>query len=288
MAKRPDYFDDLVLTPNDNNIVAGIEGGLAIKGHGTFKFQIEDNDGKIHLIKIPNSKYAPGLKYSLISPQHWAQEAKDHYPKCQGTRSELDDNHCILIWGQGKYRRSVPFSPMTNTPTFRLAPASYLYRAFIAVHEAMEAQQYRREHVVQIPDLYPRVDEEYIADENLFFDAEEHDKEMSVLEGARPDNETVLTSNLTSSSVNKNEDRHLERRGPLTFDPSPPLDDNHQVDLIAADKQSELMRWHHCLGHLSFAKIKALALAGEIPKKLAKVKPPVCAGCLYGAMTKVN
>jgi hypothetical protein len=93
---------------------------------------------------------------------------------------------------------------------------------------------------------------------------------MSVLEGARPDNKTVLASNLTSSSVNKNEDRHVERRGPLTFDPSPPLDDNDQVDLIAADKQSKLMRWHHCLGHLSFAKIKALALAGKIPKKLAK------------------
>jgi hypothetical protein len=130
--------------------------------------------------------------------------------------------------------------------------------------------------------------EEYIADENLFFDAQEHNKEMSVLEGARPDDETVLTSNLTSSSVNKNEDRHVERQGPLTFDPSPPLDDNDQVDLIAADEQSELMRLHHCLGHLSFAKIKALALAGKIPKKLAKVKPPVCAGCLYSAMTKVN
>jgi hypothetical protein len=34
--------------------------------------------------------------------------------------------------------------------------------------------------------------------------------------------------------------------------------------------------------------LKILAEAGEIPKKLAKVKPPVCAGCLYGAMTKVN
>jgi hypothetical protein len=132
------------------------------------------------------------------------------------------------------------------------------------------------------------VDEEYIADENLFFDAQEHNKEISVLEGARPDDETVLTSNLTSSSVNKNEDRHVERWGPLTFDPSPPLDNNDQVNLVAADEQSELMCWHHRLGHLLFAKIKALALAGEIPKKLAKVTPPICAGCFYGAMTKVN
>jgi hypothetical protein len=132
------------------------------------------------------------------------------------------------------------------------------------------------------------MDEEYIADENLFFDAQKHDKEMSVFEGARPDDKTVPTSNLTSSSDTESEHRHVKRRGPLTFDPSPPIDKNDQVDLVAADEQSELMRWHHRLGHLSFAKIKALALAGEIPKKLAKVKPPVCAGCLYGAMTKVN
>ncbi len=33
--------------------------------------------------------------------------------------------------------------------------------------------------------------------------------------------------------------------------------------------------------------LKLLALNGEIPKKLAKVKPPKCAGCLFGAMTKI-
>jgi hypothetical protein len=47
------------------------------------------------------------------------------------------------------------------------------------------------------------------------------------------------------------------------------------------------MQWHHRLGHLSFAKLKKLAILGEIPKRLAKVKPPVCAGCLFGAMTKI-
>jgi hypothetical protein len=47
------------------------------------------------------------------------------------------------------------------------------------------------------------------------------------------------------------------------------------------------MRWHYRLGHLSFQKLKQLALNGEIPKKLLKLKPPKCAGCLFGAMTKL-
>ncbi len=47
------------------------------------------------------------------------------------------------------------------------------------------------------------------------------------------------------------------------------------------------MQWHYRLGHLTFPKLKQLALTGEIAKKLAKVLPPKCAGCLFGAMTKL-
>ncbi len=75
--------------------------------------------------------------------------------------------------------------------------------------------------------------------------------------------------------------------GPLTFDPTPQLEDDEQHQHVATDDQSELMRWHHRLDHLSFSKLKKLTIIGEIPKQLAKVKPPVCAGCIFGATTKV-
>jgi hypothetical protein len=39
--------------------------------------------------------------------------------------------------------------------------------------------------------------------------------------------------------------------------------------------------------HLTFPKLKQLALNGKIPKKLAKLLPPKCAGCLFGVMTKL-
>jgi hypothetical protein len=67
----------------------------------------------------------------------------------------------------------------------------------------------------------------------------------------------------------------------------PPIAEDEDVTLAAADDQAELMRWHYRLGHLSFQKLKQLALNGEIPKKLLKLKPPTCAGCLFGAMTKL-
>jgi hypothetical protein len=47
------------------------------------------------------------------------------------------------------------------------------------------------------------------------------------------------------------------------------------------------MHWQYRLGHLSIPKLKQLAFNVKIPKKLAKVLPPKCAGCLFGVMTKL-
>jgi hypothetical protein len=96
LGNHPDQFEDLKM--HKDTEVEGIKGGLDIKGTGTFKFHIKDDKGGVHLIKIPNSKYVPDLKVCLLSPHHWAQEAKDHYPVKKGTRMEEDDEALTLIW----------------------------------------------------------------------------------------------------------------------------------------------------------------------------------------------
>jgi hypothetical protein len=80
-----------------------------------------------------------------------------------------------------------------------------------------------------------------------------------------------------------------DRVGPLTFSPTPSLDQSQLLEAStqANDDQAELIRWHYRLGHLPFVQLKQLAKNGEIPTKLAKTTPPRCAGCLFGAMTKV-
>ncbi len=83
--------------------------------------------------------------------------------------------------------------------------------------------------------------------------------------------ETIRTSNVPDKTAAPDESI---RRGPLIFDPLPPIAEYEDVPLAAADDQAELMRWHYRLGHLSFQKLKQLALNGEIPKKLSKLKPP--------------
>jgi hypothetical protein len=56
---------------------------------------------------------------------------------------------------------------------------------------------------------------------------------------------------------------------------------------LVANKQAKLMQWHFHLGHHTFPKLKQLALNSKISKKLAKVLPPKCAGCLFGMKTKL-
>jgi hypothetical protein len=54
MANAPHLFENLHLN-NNKGRVDGINSGLDIKGEGTFKFNITNDDGKTHTIKIPNS-----------------------------------------------------------------------------------------------------------------------------------------------------------------------------------------------------------------------------------------
>ena len=67
----------------------------------------------------------------------------------------------------------------------------------------------------------------------------------------------------------------------------PPQEEDEDTHLATANDQTELMHWHYYLSHLPFTNLKQLTLNGKIPKKLAKVKPPKCAGCLFGMMTKI-
>ena len=65
-------------------------------------------------------------------------------------------------------------------------------------------------------------------------------------------------------------------RGALTFDTLLPLTEDEDIPIAAPDNKAELIHWHYHLGHLTFPKLKQLAINGKIPKKLAKLTPPKC------------
>ena len=310
MSGIKQFFEDLVLR-SDLGSCGGISGGLKIAGVGTFILKLQDDDGKEHVIKIPNSFYIPGLKPSLVCPQHWAQEADDHSPLPDGTIMETFSDRVVLRWNQRKYQRTIPLRTSTNTPTIHTGPGHTIYSAFCTI--AMRAQRIRdclSESVLQVPDSPERRRkqmEEYdeLGEENLLMKEEMKHRDYQ----SSSDDETVRSSNRSdnnSAPINfpanqpcplhpgthhfwgecsqyQSAQRH--HRGPLTVDFAPSVEPpTHHW--IAEDPKAELLWWHHRLGHTSFALLKLLAELGEIPKPLAKVTPPFCAGCQFGAKTK--
>jgi hypothetical protein len=125
--------------------------------------------------------------------------------------------------------------------------------------------------------------EEFIAEENLLLNIQQ----KSVDEGVTEDDETIQMANLPPLPVDDEPHPGTTHHGTITFDPSPPLKEDKEFQLVAANNQAKLMQWHYRLGHLSIPKLKVLAKNGEIPCRLAKVPLPKCAGCLFGAMTKI-
>jgi hypothetical protein len=127
----------------------------------------------------------------------------------------------------------------------------------------------------------PPPPEEFVAEENINF------KKTTGNEGVvRADNDTVLAGNLPPPP-DKAPHPNAVHRHALMFNPSPPLAKEDEYSCSAPNNQAELMRWHYRLGHEPFSRLKVLALNGEIPTRLTHVRPPQCAGCLFGAMTKV-
>jgi hypothetical protein len=83
--------------------VGAINDGLVIAGQGMMVITINDNSRRPHKIKIPNSLFLPDLRVCLLSPQHWAQEARDNHPLPNGTRMENNATNCTMIWRQGQF-----------------------------------------------------------------------------------------------------------------------------------------------------------------------------------------
>jgi hypothetical protein len=72
-------------------MIQGVNGELTALKIGTICWKIQDDQGRTHVLTLPNSYYAPSSPYRLLSPQHWAQTAKDYSPSPRGTWSVTDD-----------------------------------------------------------------------------------------------------------------------------------------------------------------------------------------------------
>ena len=66
MANHTDQFDGNLKLIDGDHQVDEVGSGIAIKGIGTFKFRLEDDDGQIHTIWVHNLLYVLSLKRVLL------------------------------------------------------------------------------------------------------------------------------------------------------------------------------------------------------------------------------
>ena len=90
-----------------------------IKGHananrGTLKWYLEDDTGLVYVMIIQGAYLIPDASPPILSPQHLAQQADDHYPKEEGTGSMTTSKNITLFWSQRQFVKTVPFDPRTN------------------------------------------------------------------------------------------------------------------------------------------------------------------------------
>ena len=97
-----------------NGVLNGIGGRLKIKGKGTIRWSILDDDGHKHSIKIHDCLYVPDAAIRLLSPQQWSQQSSDHFAIANGTWCATYHDKCVLHWQQNKFQKTVRLDKSTN------------------------------------------------------------------------------------------------------------------------------------------------------------------------------
>jgi hypothetical protein len=132
-----DQFDGDLKPFEGDHQVDGIGTGIDIKGVVTFK--LEDDDGQVHTISVPNSTYFPFLKKVLLAPHHRAKANHDMTSRPLSIWTATHGDFIIHHWNQGKTKRTVKMSKSTNNPTVRSASGTKNYRAYSKTIEALAA-----------------------------------------------------------------------------------------------------------------------------------------------------
>ena len=248
-----------------NRKVRGIKGHAKATHRGTIKWHVEDDTGLTHVMIIRGAYLIPEAATRILSPQHLAQQAGDHYPKEEGTGALTTSENIMLFWSQRRFTKTVPLDPTTNVGLTTTASGARSFRAFCATIERPETKQENIFTTYIIPD-------------------DEDDESFQPKDPVEPP-QTTEDSNEEILLTNKDEAITQPQTAVVDLGPIPHVipEDSEPKSL---DPQDQLLLWHYHLGHLPFDRIKQLANKGQLPKRLLTYQMPFCAACQYGKMMK--
>ena len=94
-------MDDFIEPPKRvERKVKGIKGYAKATHRGTRKWHVKDDSGVVHVMVIQGTYLIPDAATRILSPQHLAQQADDHYPKEEVTGALTTSKNITLFWSQ--------------------------------------------------------------------------------------------------------------------------------------------------------------------------------------------
>ena len=209
----------------------------------------------------------PDAATRILSPQHLAQQADDHYPMEEGTGALTTSKNITLLWAQRQFAKTVPLDTKTNVALTTTASGAHSFFAFCATINVPETKQTNifTTHVILDED-----DEESFQPKDPI--------EPPILDTEGPE---YLEPKYNEAMTQDQPQTTLVDLGPIAC--MIPEDQ----EPTSLDPHDELIRWHYRLGHLSFEHILQLTRSGQLPKRLLTCKKPFCTACQYGKMTKL-
>jgi hypothetical protein len=226
--------------------VRGFGNKVSVITHqGTVRWDVYDDDGKVHAIIVPNTYYVPKCELRLLSPQHWAQELNDNYPSSDGTTCTTYQDRVVLKWNQQSTTKTLMIdSSMNNVATIWTIGNM---KSFKSAAKLAHITQLVLNGEIGSPkrDVKETNSSEYV------------DQEYDDFESFRNiGNEQVVIGGSTSTKIK------------------------------GVSAEDELLQWNVRFGHIPMSRLQSLASEGVLPVRLARCNVPVCAGCMYGKLTR--
>ena len=267
--------------------VTGINGTFLPNIYMTdILFEFEDDMGETtkHLVK--NGFLIESAPNCLLSPQHWSQSKNDHFPEPNGTSCITYDKSIVLKWDQNTRTRTIPLHIKgANVGIIYTTPSINAYSAFMDrmdVDQELDQDLCPYEIFCQEANVIPPDDDEP-SEEAPSVSAAQLDDEQSDQYFPERDQPLSVEFNLEGPEASTQEPAPISRT--TASSNRVHVVDPDEEDSLKSDLR-HLLILHHRYGHLSFKKLKHLAIQGVIPKRLASVPPPLCTACLCGKATR--
>ena len=118
ISNNKNEFSDL--RPLTTTFLAGVGGKVPVEGVGTLVWDIEDDQGMIHKIKINDAYYCSQAPLRLLCPQQWAAQREKQLGPDHNTSFTTNAHYSRLRWSE--FMLTVPHDDKTNLPLWRTAP----------------------------------------------------------------------------------------------------------------------------------------------------------------------